>query len=81
MRALLLCLALTGCAHPLIGECVWGAKTEARAAYCAEKNFGKAGKDYLTQRWQRCAECGTTYGETIGATPQWCALNCPDGGE
>ena len=77
MRAALLCLALAGCHYmPGTPSCVWGGSTPAEDAICAEKNFGKAGAEYIKEREQLCKLCTTTAGSEVGATEQYCALNC-----
>lgn len=73
----LLCLALAGCQfHPASQSCVFGGATFAQDAVCAEKNFGKDGAAYIRERAMLCEVCGTTAGPEVGATEQYCFLNC-----
>lgn len=76
MRAALLALLLSGCALSDFGPCAFGGETEEADAICAEQNFGPEGAAYIVEREMLCKVCGTTAGPEVGATEQYCALNC-----
>ncbi len=74
IRISLLCFALTGCAS--FDDCTFGGATVEADAICAERNFGKDGAAYIKEREQLCPLCDTTAGPELGATEQYCTLNC-----
>ena len=67
---------LSSCALADFGPCAFGGDTEEADAICAEKNFGQDGAAYIVEREMLCGVCGTTAGPEVGATEQYCALNC-----
>lgn len=62
--------------HSATPGCLFGGATEVADAFCAEKNFGHAGVRYIQDSDMLCGVCGTTAGPEVGATHDYCALNC-----